>query len=143
MEGKVQLILTSPPFPLNHKKSYGNLTGEEYLKWFQSLAPALAKLLTPDGSIVIEIGNGWEPGRPVQSLLPLKHYWDSCSIQKLGFDYARNLCATIRPAFLRPPHGSQQIASVRSTVTRTFGGWRRQISLKLTTVECCVPIANQ
>ena len=72
MEGKVQLILTSPPFPLNHKKSYGNLTGEEYLKWFQSLAPALAKLLTPDGSIVIEIGNAWEPGRPVQSLLPLK-----------------------------------------------------------------------
>ena len=29
LEGRVQLILTSPPFPLNNKKSYGNLQGEE------------------------------------------------------------------------------------------------------------------
>lgn len=72
MTGKVQLIITSPPFPLNNKKSYGNLNGKEYLKWFNSLAPTFADLLTPDGSIVIEIGNAWEPGRPVQSLLPIK-----------------------------------------------------------------------
>ena len=72
MQGKIQLILTSPPFPLNNKKSYGNLNGKEYLKWFTSLAPLFAKLLTPDGSIVIEIGNAWEPGRPVQSLLPIR-----------------------------------------------------------------------
>lgn len=25
LRGSVQLILTSPPFPLNHKKSYDNL----------------------------------------------------------------------------------------------------------------------
>jgi len=28
--------------------------------------------LTPDGSIVIEIGNAWEAKRPVQSLLSLR-----------------------------------------------------------------------
>lgn len=72
LQGKIQLILTSPPFPLNEKKSYGNMTGEEYLEWFTSLAPIFAKMLTENGSIVIEIGNGWEPQRPVQSLLPLK-----------------------------------------------------------------------
>ena len=38
LKEKVQLILTSPPFPLNNKKQYGNLNGEEYLKWFTSLA---------------------------------------------------------------------------------------------------------
>ena len=27
--GRVQLILTSPPYPLNEKKSYGNLTGKK------------------------------------------------------------------------------------------------------------------
>ena len=43
---KVQLILTSPPFPLNNKKQYGNLSGEEYLKWLSSLAPLFASLLT-------------------------------------------------------------------------------------------------
>lgn len=70
--GKVQLILTSPPYPLNEKKSYGNFTGDQYLRWFKSLAPVLSSLLTDDGSIVIELGNSWEPGRPVQSLLPLQ-----------------------------------------------------------------------
>lgn len=33
LKGKVNLILTSPPFPLNLKKSYGNLQGEDYKKW--------------------------------------------------------------------------------------------------------------
>lgn len=72
LQGKVQLLLTSPPFPLNHKKSYGNLTGAEYVKWLADFAPIFAKLLKPDGSIVIEIGNAWEPKRPVQSLMSLK-----------------------------------------------------------------------
>jgi site-specific DNA-methyltransferase (cytosine-N4-specific) len=31
-----------------------------------------ADLLTPDGSIVIELGNSWVPGRPIQSLLHLE-----------------------------------------------------------------------
>ncbi len=70
--GKVQLILTSPPFPLNNKKSYGNLQGSEYRSWFASLASMFADMLTEDGSIVIELGNAWEPGRPVQSTLHLE-----------------------------------------------------------------------
>jgi len=72
LEGKVQLLLTSPPFPLNHKKAYGNHTGEEYVKWLSDFAPLFAHLLKPDGSIVLEIGNAWEPKRPVQSLMSLK-----------------------------------------------------------------------
>jgi DNA modification methylase len=72
LAGKVQLILTSPPYPLNEKKSYGNLTGEKYLKWVESLATVFSELLTDDGSIVIELGNSWEPSRPVQSLLALE-----------------------------------------------------------------------
>lgn len=72
LKGKVQLILTSPPFPLNNKKQYGNLIGAEYLEWFRSLAPLFAETLTENGSIVIELGNAWEKDRPVQSLLHLK-----------------------------------------------------------------------
>ncbi|MFC0633862.1 DNA-methyltransferase [Brevundimonas balnearis] len=70
--GKVNLIITSPPFPLVRKKQYGNSTGEEYLKWLEGLAPKLAGLLADDGSIVIEIGNAWEQGRPEMSTLPLE-----------------------------------------------------------------------
>ena len=62
--GKIQLILTSPPFPLNEKKEYGNLSGDAYKKWLSELAPLFSQLLTPSGSIVIEIGNAWEPKAP-------------------------------------------------------------------------------
>ena len=34
---KAHLILTSPPFPLNNKKKYGNLSGQDYLEWLSSL----------------------------------------------------------------------------------------------------------
>ncbi|MDX2008162.1 MAG: site-specific DNA-methyltransferase [Meiothermus sp.] len=72
LKGRVQLILTSPPFPLNNKKSYGNMNGDKFKSWLTSLAPMFADILTPDGSIVIEMGNAWEPNRPVQSLLHLE-----------------------------------------------------------------------
>ena len=72
IQGKVQLIVTSPPFPLNHKKKYGNKTGHEYVTWLSSFAPLFSEILSESGSIVIELGNGWTPDRPVQSLLTLE-----------------------------------------------------------------------
>lgn len=71
-KGLVNLILTSPPFPLNRKKKYGNLTGDEYLTWLKGLAPLFRDYLAPDGSIVIELGNAWEPGQPTMSTLPMR-----------------------------------------------------------------------
>jgi site-specific DNA-methyltransferase (cytosine-N4-specific) len=70
--GKIQLIFTSPPFPLNRKKKYGNKQGKEYLRWLGSLATRLTPLLTRDGSIVIEVGNAWEPGQPAMSVLAVR-----------------------------------------------------------------------
>jgi len=72
IHGHVQLVFTSPPFPLNTKKKYGNHQGEDYLKWLTSFGPLFRKLLTPNGSIVIELGNSWEPGLPTMSTLGLK-----------------------------------------------------------------------
>ena len=69
---KFDLIITSPPFPLNAKKRYGNFQGNEYKEWFLSLAPIFSNLLSETGSLVIEIGNAWEPNRPVQSTLHLE-----------------------------------------------------------------------
>jgi hypothetical protein len=70
--GDVQLIFTSPPFPLNRKKRYGNRKGDEYLDWLWEFAVPLREMLTPDGSIVLELGNAWEPGEPVMSTLALR-----------------------------------------------------------------------
>lgn len=70
--GKVALIFTSPPFPLNRKKKYGNRQGAEYVVWLASLAKRFKALLAPNGSIVMEMGNAWEPGQPVMSTLALR-----------------------------------------------------------------------
>jgi len=72
LRGKTNLIFTSPPFPLVRKKRYGNETGSSYIRWLELLAPRLCDLLAPDGSIVMEIGNSWEPGVPVMSTLGLE-----------------------------------------------------------------------
>lgn len=71
-EKKVNLVFTSPPFPLNRKKRYGNRNGEEYIEWLSSYGPLLKKMLAEDGSIVMEVGNAWEQGSPVMSTLPIK-----------------------------------------------------------------------
>lgn len=70
--GKVQLIFTSPPFPLNRKKAYGNLTGTRYVTWLAGFAELFRDYLTRDGSIVLELGNAWNPGQPTMSTLPLE-----------------------------------------------------------------------
>jgi DNA modification methylase len=72
LQGKVQLIFTSPPFPLVVPKKYGNKIGEDYLNWMAELSPKLTNLLKPNGSMVIEIGNSWDKGSPTMSTLPLK-----------------------------------------------------------------------
>jgi site-specific DNA-methyltransferase (cytosine-N4-specific) len=64
---KAQLILTSPPFPLYTKKSYGNLIGQNYIDWLSSFGEIFRNLLTSKGSLVIEVGNSWEKGHPVMS----------------------------------------------------------------------------
>lgn len=71
-EGKVNLIFTSPPFPLNRKKRYGNETGDAYIKWLCEFGPLFKKMLALNGSIVIEVGNSWEPGMPVMSTLAMR-----------------------------------------------------------------------
>lgn len=70
--GKGRLLLTSPPYPLKKKKKYGNLEGEEYLQWIGEVFSSAVSLLGPDGSMVVEIGNAWEAGRPTMSVLPLR-----------------------------------------------------------------------
>ena len=103
IRGSIQMIFTSPPFPLNRKKKYGNKTGEGYLTWLHDLAPRLTELLTPNGSIVMELGNAWEPGSPVMSTLPLESFLAFKEAGKL------NLCQQFichNPARLPSPLGT-------------------------------------
>jgi site-specific DNA-methyltransferase (cytosine-N4-specific) len=71
-KGRINLIFTSPPFPLNRKKKYGNKKGDDYTKWLSGLAQSFIEYLAPTGSIVMELGNSWVEGAPVMSTLALK-----------------------------------------------------------------------
>lgn len=75
-ESKIQLIFTSPPFPLNRAKKYGNLMGDEYKNWLCNIGKSMLPLLTDTGSIVIEIGNAWNAGEPTFSTLPIETLLD-------------------------------------------------------------------
>ena len=71
-ENQIQLIFTSPPFPLNRAKNYGNLTGQDYKDWLCNIGVKLLPLLKDNGSIVIEVGNAWNAGEPTFSTLPIE-----------------------------------------------------------------------
>lgn len=117
LKNKVQLILTSPPFPLNNKKKYGNLNGEEYLKWFANLAELFSSVLTPNGSIVIEMGNSWEKDRPVQSLLYINSLLSFVNNEKSGLRLCQEFVCH-NPA--RMPSPAQWVTVNRIRVVDSF-----------------------
>lgn len=67
-EKSVDLIMTSPPFGLVRKKSYGNEDADEYCNWFRPFAEGFRRVLKDSGSLVIDIGGAWKPGVPTRSL---------------------------------------------------------------------------
>jgi DNA modification methylase len=118
--GKIQLIFTSPPFPLNRKKKYGNLQGEEYIDWLAGFAPLFKDLLTPNGSIVIELGNSWESRRPVMSPLNVRSLLSFLDQGKL------NLCQQFicyNPARLPSPAQWVNVERIRLKDAFTYVWW--------------------
>ncbi len=63
----VDLIVTSPPFALTRTKDYGNETAEAYVEWFLTFVKPFERVLKPTGSLVIDIGGAYLPGRPQRS----------------------------------------------------------------------------
>ncbi len=66
-EGSVDLIMTSPPFALTRKKAYGNEQEEAYLEWFKTFIAPFKRVLSDTGSLVIDIGGAYLPGRAQRS----------------------------------------------------------------------------
>ena len=64
----INLVLTSPPFALQRKKSYGNVAAEAYVDWFWPFAEQIYRILKPTGSFVLDISGSWNPGEPTRSL---------------------------------------------------------------------------
>ncbi len=67
-DASVNLVVTSPPYALEFKKEYGNESQATYVAWFLEFAREVQRVLTEDGSFVINIGGAWTKGLPVRSL---------------------------------------------------------------------------
>jgi site-specific DNA-methyltransferase (cytosine-N4-specific) len=119
-EGKVQLIFTSPPFPLNRKKKYGNLQGDAYIHWLANFAQIFRKLLKKDGSIVLELGNAWEPGKPVMSPLALRSL---LAFLEAGEFYLCQQFVVYNPARLPSPAQWVNVERIRVKDSFTFVWW--------------------
>lgn len=66
--GSIDLVITSPPFALRRKKSYGNVSAEKYADWFWPFAEAAFRVLKRNGSFVLDIGGSWNKGEPTRTL---------------------------------------------------------------------------
>jgi DNA modification methylase len=51
----IDLIVTSPPYADNRKKTYGGIPPSQYVKWFLPISEQLKRVLKPDGSFVLNI----------------------------------------------------------------------------------------
>lgn len=66
----VDLIVTSPPFPLTFrkKKPYTSVGEDGFIAWFLPYAEQCRRLLRETGSLVIDLGGVWNKGTPTKSL---------------------------------------------------------------------------
>lgn len=94
MEGlsdeSINLIVTSPPFPLTFqkKKPYGSVAIGKYVDWFLRFAEHFKRLLADDGSLVIDIGGVWNKGTPTRNLYQYHLLIGLC--EDLGFHFAQD-----------------------------------------------------
>lgn len=86
-EGSVQLAVTSPPYALEFKKEYGNVAKRDYVEWFLPVARQIRRVLSEDGSFVLNIGGSYNPGQPTRSLYHFKLLVALC--EDVGFHLAQ------------------------------------------------------
>ena len=83
----INLVMTSPPFALQRKKEYGNVEAKDYIEWILPFAREIYRILTKDGSFVIDIGGSWIKGQPTRSLYHLEIA--IAFVKEIGFHLAQ------------------------------------------------------
>lgn len=96
----IDLVVTSPPYALHFKKEYGNVEKQDYVDWFLPLARSIHRILTPEGSFVLNIAGSYNPGAPVRSLYHFKLL--VALVEEVGFHLAQE-CFWYNPAKLPAP----------------------------------------
>ncbi|MGF6525170.1 DNA-methyltransferase [Variovorax sp. PvP013] len=86
-DSSVNLVFTSPPYALHFKKEYGNVSQGDYVAWFMEFAKEIKRILTDDGSFVLNIGGTWQKGQPTRSIYHFKLV--AALVEELGLHLAQ------------------------------------------------------
>jgi len=84
-KGSVNLVLTSPPYPVV-KRSYGRFTVPEWLEWMRRLTGMWKDLITEDGTIALNLMDVFISGTP--ALSPYVERFTLAAIDDLGLHLA-------------------------------------------------------
>jgi site-specific DNA-methyltransferase (cytosine-N4-specific) len=98
--GSVNTVITSPPYALHFKKEYGNADKADYIEWFLPFAREVMRVLTDDGSFVLNIGGSYNKGTPTRSLYHFKLL--IALVEEVGFHLAQE-CFWFNPAKMPTP----------------------------------------
>lgn len=99
-DDSINLVLTSPPYALHFKKEYGNVDKDQYISWFVEFAREILRVLSNDGSFVLNIGGSYNKGQPTRSLYHFKLL--IALVEDIGF-YLAQECFWYNPAKMPMP----------------------------------------
>jgi DNA modification methylase len=99
-DSSVNAVITSPPYALHFKKAYGNATKADYIGWFLPFAQEIKRVLTDDGSLVLNIGGSYNKGTPTRSLYHFKLL--IALVEEVGLHLAQE-CFWFNPAKMPTP----------------------------------------
>lgn len=80
IDGSINLMMTSPPFPLLRKKEYGNTDQDLYVAWLAGFIRQVMPKIADDGSIVLDLGGAYQRGQPTRSLHIYKLIIELCEV---------------------------------------------------------------
>jgi DNA modification methylase len=119
-DSSVNLLFTSPPYALHFKKAYGNVSKADYVEWFLAFAREISRVLTEDGSFVLNIGGSWNQGSPTRSLYHFKLL--IALVEEVGFHLAQE-CFWYNPAKMPVPAEWVTVRRVRIKDSVEYVWW--------------------
>ncbi len=119
-DGCLKAVVTSPPYALHFQKEYGNVEKDEYVEWFLPFAVEIKRILSKDGSFVLNIGGSYNPGLPTRSLYHFKLLIALCDV--VGFHLAQE-CFWYNPAKLPAPAEWVNVRRIRIKDSVEYVWW--------------------
>ena len=112
-DNSVNLVMTSPPYAEARKKTYGGIHPDKYIEWFKPIAKEIYRILTSDGSFILNIGDNTIDGETHLYTFELPIVLK----KELGFKFIDPL---IWHKKTTPPEGLQTVSKVHGNFATTL-----------------------